>query len=170
MLLVSLAQAVEDLTRRFGADPAAWAWGRAGYHYALIRHPLSAAVSDDMRSRLDVGPVPRGDGSTVGANSGHSGNQLAGASFRIVADVGDWDAAVGRPTPDNQAIPITRTIVICFRNGPTITTSPAYSRSRVEASAVSGRPFSYPLPDEGRDLPAGTRERQIGECRTVANP
>ncbi len=136
LILLSLAQAVEDLTRRFGADPAAWAWGRAGYHYALIRHPLSAAVSDDMRSRLDVGPVPRGgDGSTVGATGG-PGNQLAGASFRIVADVGDWDAAVGTNNPGQSGDPDNPHYRDLFPEWADDHYFPvAYSRSRVEASA-----------------------------------
>jgi penicillin amidase len=105
ILLMSLDEAVADLTQRFGTDYSNWKWGQNGYHHALIMHPLSAAVSDSMRSKLDVGPVPRGgDGNTVGATGG-TDNQLAGASFRIVADVNDWDASLGSNNPGQSGDP-----------------------------------------------------------------
>ena len=105
ILLVSLDQAVTDLTQRFGPDQASWKWGQPGYHHATITHPLSAAVSDDVRRRLDVGPASRGgDANTVGATGGGD-NQLAGASFRIVADVSDWDAALGVNNPGQSGDP-----------------------------------------------------------------
>ena len=62
----SLQEAVAELTKRFGPDMAAWRYGQARYHHALIRHALSAAVDPDTRARLDAGPVPRGgDASTI---------------------------------------------------------------------------------------------------------
>ena len=100
----SLAAAVDGLTRRFGADTAAWHWGQVQYHHALILHPMSAAVSDSVRRELDVGPAPRGgDGLTVNATG--YGNQRSGPSFRIITDTGDWDAAVGANTPGQSGDP-----------------------------------------------------------------
>jgi penicillin amidase len=54
LLVNGLAAAVADLTQRFGADQSKWVYGQPSYHYALIRHPLSAAVSPEMRAKLDV--------------------------------------------------------------------------------------------------------------------
>lgn len=97
VLLTSLAAAVADLTTRFGADMSGWEWGR--YHHALLAHPTSAALNAEQRARFEVGPWPRGgDGNTVGA-TGAGANQMAGASFRIIVEPGDWDAAVGTNTP-----------------------------------------------------------------------
>ena len=105
ILLLSLDEAVADLTKRFGPESSNWKWGQDGYHHATIMHPLSAAVSDDVRRKLDVGPAPRGgDANTVGATGG-SDNQLGGASFRIVADVNNWDASVGTNTPGQSGDP-----------------------------------------------------------------
>ena len=42
LLALSLDEAVAELTKRFGADPARWNYGQDGFHHALIRHPLSA--------------------------------------------------------------------------------------------------------------------------------
>ena len=105
LLMRSLAEAVADLTRQYGADESRWGYGQPSNHYALIRHPLSAAVNAEMRAKLDAGPAPRGgDANTVGA-TGNGGNQTAGASFRIIVDVGDWERAVGTNTPGQSGDP-----------------------------------------------------------------
>jgi penicillin G amidase len=106
MVIKSLAEAVADLTQRHGADEATWLYGQASSHYALISHPLSTAVNADMRKRLDAGPAPRGgDANTVGA-TGNGGNQTAGASFRMVVDLSDWERAVGINTPGQSGDPV----------------------------------------------------------------
>lgn len=105
LLLRSLDEAVAEMTRRFGADASGWALGQNNYHHATISHPLSPAVDAKTRALLDVGPMPRGgDGNTVGATGG-TDNQTAGASFRMVVDLGDWDAAVGINTPGQSGDP-----------------------------------------------------------------
>ena len=105
VLARSLSEAVVALTTRFGAEPAAWVYGQETYHHALIMHPMSAAVTPALRKTLDVGPAPRGgDGNTVGATGG-SGNQLSGASFRIVTSVGSWETTVGTNTPGQVGNP-----------------------------------------------------------------
>jgi penicillin amidase len=97
VLLRSLGAAVAELTQRYGADQSGWAWGR--YHQVTLQHPMSAALSPELRARFEVGPWPRGgDGNTPGA-TGAGENQTAGASFRYVVEAGDWDAAVGTNTP-----------------------------------------------------------------------
>lgn len=138
LLVRSLQQAVSDLTTRFGADSAAWVYGQPKYHYALIMHPMSAAVTPELRKKLDVGPAPRGgDGNTVGATGG-SGNQLSGASFRIIADVGDWETAVGTNTPGqvgNPDDPHYRDLFPLWANDRYFPV--AYARPHVEAIAES---------------------------------
>jgi penicillin amidase len=105
LLLRSLDEAVLEMTRRFGADPAAWMLGQNNYHHATISHPLNAAVNEATRAKLDVGPAPRGgDANTVGATGGGD-NQTSGASFRIVVDLADWDTAVGINTPGQSGDP-----------------------------------------------------------------
>jgi penicillin amidase len=105
VLLSSLAEALQELEQRLGPDPAAWQYGQERNKHALIRHPLSRAVDDAMRRRLDVGPAPRGgNGSTVN-NTGGGNNQTSGASFRIIVDTKDWDTAVGSNTPGQAGDP-----------------------------------------------------------------
>ncbi|MEP7382354.1 MAG: penicillin acylase family protein, partial [Gemmatimonadota bacterium] len=97
VLLASLEEAVQGLTKRYGADMEGWKWGR--YHHVVLKHPMSAALNDELRQKFEVGPWPRGgDGNTPGATGGGE-NQTAGASFRLIVEAGDWDGAVGTNTP-----------------------------------------------------------------------
>ena len=105
VLARSLTQALADLEERLGPDRSRWRYGQARFKHALIRHPLSAAVTPELRTRLDVGPAPRGGyGGTV-HNTGNGDNQTSGASFMIVADTADWDNSVGLNTPGQSGDP-----------------------------------------------------------------
>ena len=98
-------EAVAELTKRFGPDMAAWKYGQEKFHHALIRHPLSNAVNDATRAKLQVGPLPRGgDGTTVSA-TGDADNQSSGGSLKIIADTEDWDNSVGLNTPGQSGDP-----------------------------------------------------------------
>jgi penicillin amidase len=97
LLLTSLASAVADLSKRHGADMSGWAWGND--HHAMLRHPMSSALNAQQRTMFEVGPWPRGgDGNTVGATGGGE-FQTAGASFRLIVEANDWDAALGTNAP-----------------------------------------------------------------------
>ncbi|MDX1645790.1 MAG: penicillin acylase family protein [Longimicrobiales bacterium] len=99
MLVSALEDAVQSLTDELGADMSGWQYGQPENHHAYIRHPLGNAVDPEMRSRLEVGPAPRGGyGSTVN-QTGNGDNQTSGASFRIIVDTGDWDRSVGMNNP-----------------------------------------------------------------------
>lgn len=96
LLLGALDDAVADLTRRFGADRAAWRYGDV--HLAVFRHPLS--------SRYDLPSASRGgDGNTVYATGGRDFKQTAGASFREIIDLGDFDRSVVTNVPGQSADP-----------------------------------------------------------------
>jgi penicillin G amidase len=98
-LLLSLQQAVDDLTKKLGADMNKWQYGQAAYHHVLIKHPLSNAVDEVTRKKLEVGIMPRGgNGNTPGMTT-NSDNQNAGATFRIAVDVSDWDKAMFTNAP-----------------------------------------------------------------------
>jgi penicillin amidase len=103
LLVRSLVEAVGELTKRFGADDSQWRYGR--YHHALIEHWLGAVVRDDLRAKLNVGPLPRGgDAYTINATGGGD-NQRSGGSFKIITDTEDWDNAVGLNNPGQSGDP-----------------------------------------------------------------
>jgi penicillin amidase len=105
LLLQSLAEAVAELRERLGSDMDRWQYGQERYKHAVIRHPLSGAVTEDMRRRLDVGPAPRGGNSYTPNNSGGGDNQTSGPSFRIIVDTEDWDKTVGANNPGQSGDP-----------------------------------------------------------------
>lgn len=105
ILVRALDLAAAELVRRFGADTSAWRYGQPAYKHAQLRHTLSTVVPDSLRATLDVGPLPRGgDAHTVGATGGAE-RQSAGATFRIVVDVANWDAALGTSAPGQSGDP-----------------------------------------------------------------
>jgi len=136
VLLSSFDETVGELKQRFGPDVSKWTYGQPSFHHALITHPLSAAVSPDVKRKLDVGPAPRGgDSHTVGV-TGAGGNQTSGASFRIVVDLADWDTAMGTNTPGQSGDPDSPHYRDLFELWANDQYFPApYSRSRIEAAA-----------------------------------
>ncbi|BCS30912.1 penicillin amidase [Luteitalea sp. TBR-22] len=106
LIVDSLAQALAELERRLGADMATWQWGRL--HQAVFDHPLAERADAATRSRLTVGAGPL-DGSSVtpmAAAYGTTDYRLtSGASFRMVADVGQWDASMAINTPGQSGDP-----------------------------------------------------------------
>ena len=105
LLLASLVQAVDDLRQKLGSNMDRWQYGQEAYKHAYIRHPLSGALDEDMRSRFDVGPAPRGGYSYTVNNTGGGDNQTSGASFRFIVNTGDWDTSVGSNTPGQSGDP-----------------------------------------------------------------
>ena len=104
-LLSTLKLAVDQLTTKLGADMKKWNYGQEKNHHVLIKHPLSNAVDEATRKKLEVGPLPRGgNGSTPGMTT-NSDNQSAGASFRMVADTKDWDNTMFTNTPGQSGDP-----------------------------------------------------------------
>jgi penicillin amidase len=102
VLTQSLAQAVDYLRSRLGNDMDKWRWG--AIHTAEFKHPLS--TDDRRRAVLDLKPVSRGgDGNTVMAAAGPDYHQTAGASFREILDLSDWDRSVASNVPGQSGQP-----------------------------------------------------------------
>jgi len=90
---------VDYLSIKLGNEISTWQYGQINYHHALIKHQLGNAVDEVMRKKLEVGPLPRGgNGSTPGMTT-NADNQTAGATFRIVTDVADWDKTMFTNAP-----------------------------------------------------------------------
>ena len=133
-LLDSLAEGIADLREKLGPSMQNWVYGQADYKHALIRHPLSAAVDEETRARLDVGPLPRGgNGFTLG-NTASGDNQTSGASFRIFVDTRDWDNTLGMNTPGQVGDPDHPLYANLFELWANDQVFPAfYSRDKIES-------------------------------------
>jgi penicillin G amidase len=104
LLLQSLHAAEVKLSAKLGRDPKNWSWGKL--HRVSFHHPLGSMPQGE--ALFDRGPIPRpGDGTTVNATyfGGSSFDQLAGASYREIFDLSDWDNAVGINVPGQSGQP-----------------------------------------------------------------
>lgn len=103
--VATLATATEDITRRLGPDPDGWRWG--DLHHAQLTHPVLGAFGAQPPEWTTIGPLPRGgSGDTVGAASYLADfRQSVGSTFRMVVDVGNWDASVAMNSPGQSGRP-----------------------------------------------------------------
>lgn len=102
LLAETLAAAERDCRARLGDDSTAWAWGRL--HHALFAHPLSGLAEVGR----DVGPLPVGGSGATVMNTTYRPDSFrltVGASFRMVVDVGGWDASVFVNAPGQSGDP-----------------------------------------------------------------
>jgi penicillin amidase len=96
LLLLAMDDAVATVTQRVGADRRKWVWGDV--HVARFRHPIAA--------KYDLPAVPRsGDGNTVNMTGGRDFQQTAGASFREIIDLADFDNSWVTNVPGQSADP-----------------------------------------------------------------
>ena len=105
LLLQTLQMAEQKLFAKLGPDTKNWAWGKL--HRVSFKHPLGH-VAPGADALLDRGSYPRpGDGSTVDATyfGGASFDQLAGASYREIFDLSDWDNAAAVNVPGQSGQP-----------------------------------------------------------------
>ena len=133
-LLQTLSQGIQNLKQKLGPEFKDWVYGQEDYKHALIRHPLSPALDEELRDRLNVGPAPRGgNGFTLG-NTGSGDNQTSGASFRIFVDTRDWDNTLGMNTPGQVGDPDSPLYDNLFELWANDKVFPAfYSREKIES-------------------------------------
>jgi len=96
LLLLAMDDAVRTLRERLGADRRKWVWGDV--HVARFRHPVSSKYDLPAASRS-------GDGSTVNMTGGRDYRQTAGASFREIIDMADFDNSWVTNVPGQSADP-----------------------------------------------------------------
>ncbi|MFC4705593.1 penicillin acylase family protein [Paraburkholderia caffeinitolerans] len=92
LLLASLRDAYDEMITLQGADEHAWAWGKLQTN--LNAHPFAGLVDDDMRAKLNVGPLAKGGSAYTPNQSTYRDSdfrQTNGPSFRVIVDVGNWD-------------------------------------------------------------------------------
>jgi len=132
----TLRDAMADLAGLLGADEATWAWGRL--HQARLAHPAAAALGDAARRQAAIAPLPRGGSSdTPGATTYTPDfSQNAGATFRVVVDVGEWDGTLVMNSPGQSGDPASPHYADLFAPWAAGGAFPLlYTRERIEAVA-----------------------------------
>lgn len=139
ILVESLKAAFDEVKAKLGPDPAAWRWG--DLHQARFEHLLSPRVPAAERGRWAAGPLPMpgGSGSPLAATwRPNDYRVIAGASFRMVLDVGSWDDSRVINTPGQSGEPGSPHFSDLFAKWAAGEYVPlAYSRPAVEAATES---------------------------------
>ena len=134
MLRDTLAAAEAECAARMGTDPAGWRWG--ALHHACFTHALSRVNGHD---EWDSGRQPIGGSGATPMAAGYRPGDfrlLAGASVRIVVDVGAWDRSVCINTPGQSGDPRSahyRDLMATWAAGEYVPM--LYSRAAVDAAA-----------------------------------
>jgi len=105
LLVTTLNAAGEKMKKLQGDDPTKWAWGKL--HVMRFRHGLDQILPAPL---VNPPVVERsGNGTTVNATYGPNlGEQLAGASYREILDLSDWDKSVAVNVPGQSGQPGTK--------------------------------------------------------------
>jgi len=125
-LAEALKTATDELSARFGSDPAAWRWGTA--HPAVFAHPVLRAIP--VLGALTTLSIPSpGDDTTIdrGGPSFRDFSSVHGAAYRGVYDLADLDRSLFVITPGQSGNPLSRfsqNFMTRWRDGATITIGP----------------------------------------------
>jgi penicillin G amidase len=107
ILLESLTAALGELRERLGPNMNTWAWGRL--HHATFEPAVAVLADPELRAQMSVGPLQiPGSGSTPRAQAYRATDfsVTAGASVRVVMDVGAWDNSVAMNSPGQSDDPL----------------------------------------------------------------
>ncbi len=106
IILESLKSATDELAQRLGGEPQSWTWGRL--HQARWDPAIAVLADPQLKSQMSIGPLQTpGSASTPRAQSYRASdfNVTAGASVRMVMDVGAWDNSMVMNTPGQSGDP-----------------------------------------------------------------
>jgi penicillin amidase len=127
--------AVKDLSAKLGNDTSAWTYGQSKYRHTALTHPLNAFLSNEQKEQYNLGPLPRGGNGHTPNATGGGDRQAAGASFRIIADLADWDRTLMINTPGQSADPKSRYYSNLFQLWANDGYLPSYySRGKIESA------------------------------------
>ena len=131
-------QAIFQLTQRLGSDMNDWQYGQEHNKRTHIYHPFGHIVHDSMRNVLNHGPLPRGGNAYTPGSTGSNIIQRSGASFRIIVNTGDWDAAIATNGPGQSGDPASPFYRNLFEPWAKDEFFPVYySREKIESVTVS---------------------------------
>jgi len=102
----SLVSAYAETRQLLGDNSSTWRWG--DLHQIRFQHPLLMLADEELAELMQYPPYPRGGSGNTTNNTGFNASNMlvrAGASYRQVIDVGNWDAATMTNTPGQSGDP-----------------------------------------------------------------
>lgn len=137
-LAETFEKGVAFLASQLGDTLENWQYGQEKLKHSVIQHPLGGVVKQVYREKLNSGPLPRGGNAYTPGATGSNYRQSSGASFRMIVNTGDWDAAVGTNSPGQSGDPDSPFYKNLFPSWAKDEFFPMYfSREKIESVAVS---------------------------------
>jgi len=138
LLRSTLSAADAELEELLGSDRSGWRWG--ALHRTGFVHPLVGLADEELAARMSLQSYPRG-GSPYTVNNGWFTTEdftvRGGPSWRMVLDVGNWDAALATSVPGQSGDPSSRFYDNLLESWATDGSFPLlYSREAVEENTV----------------------------------
>ncbi|MCO4822716.1 MAG: penicillin acylase family protein [Flavobacteriaceae bacterium] len=138
LLTDAFNNAISNLENSLGSDMSQWQYGQEKFKHAYMAHALGSSVTQEMKSKLDLGPLPRGGNSYTPGSTGGNNNQSSGGSFRMIVNTGDWDAAIGTNGPGQSGNPESQFYSNLFEPWAKDQYFPVYySRAKIDSVAVN---------------------------------
>ncbi|MBM1174760.1 penicillin acylase family protein [Microvirga arabica] len=137
ILIESLRGAMNEVRQVLGPDVSNWTWGKL--HHAQFEHALAPLADDPTRAQMTVGRLAMGGSAFSPRAASYRASDFrvtAGASFRMVLDVGNWDQSVTINTPGQSGNPFSahyRDLAPLWAAGDYVPL--VYSRAAVEQAA-----------------------------------
>ncbi len=129
--------AITQLEETLGDDMNNWQYGQEKYKHSYITHALGNVTDSITSNTLNVGPIPRGGNSYTPGSTGGNLRQSSGASFRMIVNTGDWDAAIGTNSPGQSGDPESPFYQNLFESWAKDEYFPVYySREKIEAATI----------------------------------
>ena len=102
----SLVSAYAETESILGPDTSTWRWG--DLHRIEFEHPMLRFASGELATAMTYPAYPRGGSGNTTNSTGFSARDMlvrAGASYRQVVDVGNWDASTMTNAPGQSGDP-----------------------------------------------------------------
>ena len=129
---------ISYLEEMLGDDMDKWQYGQESFKHVYMSHPLGELVDEEIKARLNMGPLPRGGNSHTPGSTGGNNRQSSGATFRIIVSTGDWDSAVASNAPGQSGNPESPFYRNLFQLWAKDQYFPLYfTRSKIESVTVS---------------------------------
>ena len=137
LLTQAFQRGVESLTQKLGPDMNQWQYGQAKLKHTYLKHALGKWVDEKTQKLLNLGPLSRGGNAYTVGSTGSDYQQRSGASFRMIINTGDWDAAIATNGPGQSGNPASPFYNNLFEPWSQDRYFPVYfDRSKIEAVTV----------------------------------
>src|SRR5690606_11522312 len=134
----AFANGLKHLEETLGGDMGNWQYGQEKFKHTYLQHVLGGLVNEALKKQLNLGPLPRGGNAYTVGSTGENYRQATGASFRMIVNTGDWDAAVATNGPGQSGDPESTFYSNLFEPWANDEYFPVYySREKIAAVGVS---------------------------------